>query len=588
MCRTPQPRGASPTPLSGGVSAGFLLLLLVLLAGCKPAMDPSRVEPLSADSLTFTYQPQKNTEILSVDLGSTPRDLYLVYSNTYPIAQAPPKVVSSSWGDSHAPASSRSGENSPNSGPPSPAPSRPRAIRGFPGQHAWRQDHPLPPPRAPVPSGASSRALSRSFAAESVGTATLAYTSYNGSSISLTLRLQKDVTTDFGTKRVNLWVDDAQWDGSGTGPVTLETLAALQEAFLQDGQDNDIYDWLTAIFGEEYGETGYDNYIVPQDTVDILLFDIDGDEHPVDGDGRMVGYYWAKDQYLDEYYDGHSSERVIFVLDSWLAASPDPYWQKEVISTLAHEFQHMINFYQRYIGLGQADAAWFDEMLAMAAEDLVADKLGVNGPRGVDFNEPGPGLAENSNGRIMDFNAATDAQVSYWPGRTAGFEEFIQAYGVAYAFGAYLGRNYGGAGFFAGLYDRNSTGIQAIIEQIQASGYGEVTPGTLLGRWGAAVVLSDRLSPGDLITYNRGTSWNSSTLGGIPYNLGSINLFNYYRGSDYRNTVTGPDLNNYSPDKNLKPESNTYHRIASGVTGRQEITLEIPNPQWTTLTLVAR
>ncbi|HOZ72285.1 MAG TPA: hypothetical protein PK179_07200, partial [Spirochaetales bacterium] len=96
----------------------------------------------------------------------------------------------------------------------------------------------------------------------------------------------------------------------------------------------------------------------------------------------------------------------------------------------------------------------------------------------------------------------------------------------AYAFGAYLTRNYGGSEFVRRLVQSASTDAGAVAAAASAfSGRDESIVG-LLRRWGAAVLLSHRTDAPAYYRYNSGGAFSSSS-GGLTYNLGSINMYNY-------------------------------------------------------------
>ncbi len=117
------------------------------------------------------------------------------------------------------------------------------------------------------------------------------------------------------------------------------------------------------------------SYIPESDEITILLTDINNDNS---SNGGVVGYFWAKDNYTQSTVAG-SNERVIFYIDSVMYANNDSdgdgnadnYWENIIYSTLAHEFQHMINFYQRVAKRGLATETWYNEMLSAAIEDIV-------------------------------------------------------------------------------------------------------------------------------------------------------------------------------------------------------------------------
>ena len=357
------------------------------------------------------------------------------------------------------------------------------------------------------------------------------------------------VVTD-GETTVALWVADREWgpDCSGAGPcVTREMVDALAERFLRPGGGNDIHDWVTAIYGEPWGPHSYENMIPPEAAgeIHILLFDIEGDGAPEPGECRIVGFYWGLHNYLRNPETRISAERLIFFMDSVFMALPEgPTWEVTdrrpsiVISTLAHEYQHMIHYYQKWILRDAGSEAWLNEMASEVGEDLIADKLKVNGPRGVAYDDPTAGMAGNERGRLPYYNLFNEIQVTAWRGKIAN-------YAVNYALGAYLARTYGGAELFSGIVQSGNAGVEAIEAALAAGGH-EVTFGEVLADWGVATLLSDRMVVPSRYRYNAGT-WSMSHAGGEEYRLGSIDLYNYrYEPPEQVSDCVGPDLANRS------------------------------------------
>ncbi len=220
----------------------------------------------------------------------------------------------------------------------------------------------------------------------------------------------------------------------------------------QAGASNDIYDWVTAMLGPEWGAHQYTDLIDPNDEITIWLCDIEDDDS---FDGGVVGYFWSKDNHVNvpgQQYIEYSHERVMFTIDAVMYANPaggavgwnaTDYWPEEIYSTLAHEFQHMIHFYQRAVlrdAIVDGDT-WINEMASQVVEDLLADKMDVIGPRGVTGADGTAGAQNNTEGRLPLFNYLNDISLTYWPQGGGGLEN----YSITYAFGAWLARNYGGA-----------------------------------------------------------------------------------------------------------------------------------------------
>ena len=106
----------------------------------------------------------------------------------------------------------------------------------------------------------------------------------------------------------------------------------------------------------------------------IFIYDIDGDYTSTQSSG-MVGYFWAKDEYLDASVAPtyRSNQAELFYLDAYFADLDADL----STSTLAHEYQHMIQFNQKKLLRGVEASTWFDEMCSMASEDFVGQTLGI-------------------------------------------------------------------------------------------------------------------------------------------------------------------------------------------------------------------
>jgi hypothetical protein len=376
-------------------------------------------------------------------------------------------------------------------------------------------------------------------------------------------------------KILNIWVADADWDEtipSALGKVNPDMLNALGDAFLKsDNSKNDIYHWVTNIYGSEWGNHSYPNMIGNNNgEITILLFDI-----PTSG---VAGYFYSKDNYTNLSY---SNRRIMFYLDAVYYADGTgglPGWDvsdsmpSQIISTIAHEFQHMIHYYQKMIlhNLQTNSETWIDEMCSLVTEDLVSDKLEIRGPRGIAISSPGtPGI---TSGRLSRYNRYNNSALITWDGS-------LDDYAIKYAFGAYLARNFGGALLFQSIVQNTYTNYYAVDSAIQSAGGDAFS--IVLRKWGIANILSDIDTTNAPIKYNNGTNWMTSSIGtpAITYNLGSINLYNY----SYPPTIyNSSDL----PTTDLNMGSNRYYKAGTGVTGMQ--TWNVKLNKYTRLTVLIR
>jgi hypothetical protein len=380
----------------------------------------------------------------------------------------------------------------------------------------------------------------------------------------------------YNGKTVAVYVDSSVTDSTVTAKAQ-----AVADKFIKNGSD--IYTWDTSIFGAEWGSTSYTNLISESDIITILLYDIDFDKST---DGGTVGYYWAKDNFLTSSYK-YSNNQLMFYIDwpmysatlssesSWTDTG---YWAEEIYSTLAHEFQHMINFYQQSVLRNLDPGTWYNEMCSMMAEDLVADKLGVIGPRGVS-DIASAGTSANEEGRIPLFNLFNYTSVVSWSSSSTLIEQ-LKCYSALYSFGAWMGRNYGGANLFHDLVQSSYTDTDGLLYAVNKNGGNSETFETLLRKWGAAYLLSDQAdtsSVGTGYVFN-GSSAFSSSLNSLTFNLGPINCFNYkLYSTSYGYNQTGPKVYSSLPSsQTLAAGSNIYFAAAASVTGSQSWDITLP------------
>ena len=394
-----------------------------------------------------------------------------------------------------------------------------------------------------------------------------------------------NIETIYGPKTLNIWVSDDSFSGPECTTdkcVTQAMVDALADSFLKDVLDNDIYDWVTNVYGEEWGSAAqakYSDLIGSNDEITILLTDIYDDGLPSAGEGRVVGFFWAKDNFDKSVFPG-SNQRVMFYIDSVMFATEDEgtlwdiddYWPKEMISTLAHEFQHMIHFYQKTIlRTNENTDTWLNEMLSESTEDLIATKIQHIGPRGVDYTDGSAGAPGNTLGRYPLFNENNTLSLTAWNGVLADYSKVN-------AFGAYLLRNYGGAELFHNIMHNAYIDENAVVDAVNRSPEGSgKTFSDLLSEWGVAVMLSDHVDLFDTPFYNTG-DFTYSTYNNSTYELGSINFFNY---------IPQPTIYTTSGTVGtVQPQGNYYYKIGDNVTGDFNITLEL-NGQ-TEATLIAK
>ena len=386
-------------------------------------------------------------------------------------------------------------------------------------------------------------------------------------------KIISNISTNMGVKTLNIWVSNDAFD-SGRGCskancVTQTMVDGLANSFLKSGLNNDIYDWVTNIYGEEWGSNS--GLLPPNDEITILLTDIDGDNNP---NGGVIGFFWSKDNFKDSLFNA-SNERVMFYVDAVMFAnkeggvwSMNTFWAKETMATLAHEFQHMISFYQKEILQNTKVDKWLDEMLSEATEDMLATKLQQNGPRGVSYLDGSAGTPNNPNGKYPRYNIYNTLSLTDWTNEA-------KQYSKVSAFGTFLVRNYGGAKLLHDIIYNSFGDERAVVDAVNLSpnGYGK-NFADLLHEWGIAVMLSEYDNLINMPTYNSG-DFSYSTYNSSTYKMGSINFFNY---------TPAPMINTIL--SSINPNSNYFYKIGDNLTG--DVTVHLKLNGNTEVTLIAK
>lgn len=586
---------------SGLISLIFIFGLSLILTGCKEDMDISSIGYYQKTGETTSLGICQNSSVsgsgainhvdnrcdggsfdYTHNIGSTAQDVYFIFSNLNSQSKNSPGISLRTTAAQSV---------IPYSGVAENWDVRETPKQDDPVKIAIDQYNANPPAliianNTELSASTASKQQNKRSTSASIGTSYSFINDSVNSTIPATLRAQRSV----GSQTVRIWVGDASW-GSGCSKkycMTQTMVDLYLNKFLLTGNNNDIFDWVTNIFDQPWGSHNITNLIPAsaKDTIDILFFDISNDNKDLTSKGGLItGFYWAKDNFLSS-SDSRSNERLIFYMDSVLAASFEgSSWDisdegpAEIVSTLAHEFQHMIHFYQKIIAQTNAGKqatgteTWLNEMLSLITEDFIADKLTVNGPRGVNYSDGTAGSADNKNGRLPYFNQYSETSLTKW------YSTVID-YSVSYSFGAYLARNYGGVNFFRKIMKNAGTGTNAVTQALKDSGYENETFESVFQKWSVANMLSDRTNTEQGYQLNI-NDYFTSAINGVNYRLGSINLLNY-----------NPAPRCYSINSiatkygGLSATSNTCVKVVENATGA--FTSKITLPAGVRLTVITR
>lgn len=355
-----------------------------------------------------------------------------------------------------------------------------------------------------------------------------------------------------GNKTVNVWLDTKYSD-------TIE-LKKLSTKFFNGSNSNDIYHWIKNIFGEEWMQTNYTDLIDDSNEINILFTDLNTD-YTNSSKGYVMGYFNPADTYLKEAVSS-SNEKNMFYIDIRLlngdfsgTDTRKSEMKRDIYSTLAHEFVHMINHYQKevtYGGISTDD--WLNEMLAMVGEDLVDDKIEVDGVK-----------LEGSKGRIAEFNTVNNLDINDKDGSYGTAD-----YSIGAAYGLYLTRAYcysptiPSLDFITNIMHNQYSGTDAIDYAIVKAGSSDTFLDTVKN-FGKAVILSSdsgSITASSKIYMNR--PMNSISKSSIAYNFEAINIFDYgtfYYLADQAGVMGG---------------ANTYAELGTDLNGTKTWTFTVP------------
>ena len=292
--------------------------------------------------------------------------------------------------------------------------------------------------------------------------------------------------------------------------------------------------------------------------VNIVIYDIAGDYNSGKRRG-VVGYFHSKDYYqksslytnvakcsnagkyfyLDSAFCNYDPQIGMDETDDTKVFRGTGNVSETAISTLFHEFQHMINFNQKNIKAGASPATWYNEMLSMLSEDMMVTALGFTS-------------SSVYKDRLPVFN-------NYY--YMSGIDEYLTtnsiiSYSTAYAFGSWCARNFGGLDFINQVSTNSSVNMESIIQAIKTCTGKTYTDRQLFKMFIQACVFRDDFARSNgFQTFNASQTYSMTTDEGKDYALNKISLYD----SDYAFTMnnkkyTGPIiLSNEITPKTMRP-----------------------------------
>ena len=215
----------------------------------------------------------------------------------------------------------------------------------------------------------------------------------------------------------------------------------------------DMFDKIYPIETNIFGQINYPSdskFIEPSEKVSILVYDINTDSHSNQKSGTF-GYFYPVDLYTSK---PTSNKCNIFYIDDYFTYEAEKY----IYSTLAHEFQHMLNFINKKIKINPNTSiqTWYTEMLSLIAEEMLQETIGIDD-------------TESPKNRLRIFNKYYYKGFTNWQ---EGNEVYIY-YANAYAFGAFLVRNFGGSQLIKKIVNNSYLNQESITQALRELGYNE-------------------------------------------------------------------------------------------------------------------
>ncbi|MGD7043276.1 cell wall-binding repeat-containing protein [Jeotgalibacillus proteolyticus] len=248
-------------------------------------------------------------------------------------------------------------------------------------------------------------------------------------------------------KRAEIWVHDHE-------------ISAAQAKEISDEFDQEIYPLVTENFADE-------SDVDSNGKVSILIYDIQ-DGFNIFG-GYIGGYFYNRDLTAS----AKSNNQEIFYIDTYPSmGSKGSYDVSKAFSTIAHEFQHMVNYNQNVlVEEGPEMEDWMNEALSMAAEHMYEGPLRSR----VNYYEASQSIA---NGHSL-LNWGQNGDV-------------LSNYSLSYLFGQYLRIQAGqGDDIYKELLESEESTSQALEDMIQTHINQKKTTGQFLTDFRQALFVND-------------------------------------------------------------------------------------------------
>ena len=270
---------------------------------------------------------------------------------------------------------------------------------------------------------------------------------------------------------------------------------ALDDDFSQETAEflakkfDEICPKVREIFGHESDEyyswyssfQGWEKSPMAEKRVNIVVYDIGGGDFSAK-DGVM-GYFHSRDYFASAQrlsVQGYAYENEMLCASNegkyiYLDASFAEEKPLVAVSTLAHEFQHMVSYGVKTISQGISTSAAHEEMMSMLCEDALQSVIGLS-----DSDSPEARLP---------FFEARYAEIGLEYRESADGYYDILSYASNYAFGSWLVRNFGGIKLLSCMAKNSLSGFECALSAVNSISTSSYSARELLLLYAKACVL---------------------------------------------------------------------------------------------------
>lgn len=368
----------------------------------------------------------------------------------------------------------------------------------------------------------------------------------SGQSYEQVVTTLRGYTTLSSGKILRVWVADSGF-GSLDGQIDSNKVTSIMDAFKGTTNAPGIYDMVEKLVGDEWGNHSFPTSLISSSVsyIDVVFYDI-GCDGALSG---TVGYFWSANNFLETLYPFSNEALVFFVDTKFMGTKTGATWELTdaapllALTTLAHEFQHMIHYYQKNIVKGVSSKTWLNEMLSLLMEDATVYWIsGISGK----------GLVSDANSSLNNYIKLPNCGITAWNENNPTECNNYTDYDTVWAFGGYLVRNYGGGGFVQGIIQNSKTDMDAIDSALSTTGY-SITYKEALRRHGASLAMNP--SKGALSNFYGYPQKLVKDFFGAGFDL------NFQSGNMYGFSNSKPRFYDTPPSKIKKASSFVWHKL---------------------------